>query len=376
MRVAYGRSTAIDKDLIHIRLMEKGLKLRAGEWVEVLSKKEILETLDKRGATNNLPFMPEMFRYCGQRFKVFKRAHKTCDPPNGIGGRRMKRAVHLEDIRCDGQAHGGCQAACLLFWKDVWLKRLGGHQAAAVETVEELPFKDGVQKTEERCTEADIWTGTHAPAGLTDYENPTYICQSTQLSLATEPWHWWDPRQYLEDYTSGNVRLSKLLYALLFFIYSNVAGAGIGLGSGMRWIYDRYQKMRGGSPYPWRTGKISRGAMTPSSKLNLQPGEIVKVKSYSDILQTVDENMCNRGMYFDGEMVPFTEKSFRVLKRVEKIIDEKSGKMVTIKSDAVILEDVTCQALYSRCRTFCSRSIYPYWREIWLERIEDHEQKE
>ena len=74
--------------------------------------------------------MPEMFEACGQRFRVFKRAHKTCDPPNGLQGRRMLRAVHLEEFRCNGAAHGGCQAKCLVFWKEAWLKRVDGENSA------------------------------------------------------------------------------------------------------------------------------------------------------------------------------------------------------------------------------------------------------
>ena len=69
--------------------------------------------------------MPQMFRYCGQRFQVYKRAHKTCDTVSGhYVGLRLAHAVHL-DLRCDGQAYGGCQAACLIFWKEAWLKRVG-----------------------------------------------------------------------------------------------------------------------------------------------------------------------------------------------------------------------------------------------------------
>jgi len=40
------------------------------------------------------------------------------------GGRRMDTAVHLEGIHCGGEAYAGCDAACLIFWKDVWLKRV------------------------------------------------------------------------------------------------------------------------------------------------------------------------------------------------------------------------------------------------------------
>ena len=103
--------------------MLKSATLRAGDWVEVKSKDAILATLDSHGRLDGLPFMPEMFRCCGQRLRVSKRAHKTCDPPKRPRRRRrMANAVHLEDVRCDsGQAHGGCQAGCLIFWKEAWL---------------------------------------------------------------------------------------------------------------------------------------------------------------------------------------------------------------------------------------------------------------
>ena len=98
------------------------LGLQAGEWVQVRSREEILATLDADGRLDELPFMPEMLKYCGARMIVGKRAHKTCDPAIGIGGRKMANTVHLSNIRCDGAAHDGCQAACLIFWKEAWLK--------------------------------------------------------------------------------------------------------------------------------------------------------------------------------------------------------------------------------------------------------------
>jgi hypothetical protein len=90
---------------------------RAGEFVEVRSKDEILRTLDKSGRLDGLPFMPQMFKYCGQRFLVQSRAYKTCDTVSGrYRGRRLSDAVHL-NVRCDGG-----QASCLIFWKSAWLK--------------------------------------------------------------------------------------------------------------------------------------------------------------------------------------------------------------------------------------------------------------
>src|SRR5437588_12045949 len=101
--------------------MTRTSKLRVGDWVEVRSKPEILSTLDARGQLDRLPFMPQMFRFCGQRFRVVKSAHKLCDTVNASGGRAMDNAVHLEGLRCDGQTYGGCEMDCLIYWKEAWL---------------------------------------------------------------------------------------------------------------------------------------------------------------------------------------------------------------------------------------------------------------
>jgi hypothetical protein len=333
-------------------------KLKAGDWVEVRSVEEIVGTLDERGQLEGMPFMPEMLPYCGQRFQVSKRAHKTCDPPSGLCGRRMPGTVHLDDLRCNGAAHGGCQAGCLFFWKERWLKPAPESSAAPAHAGHSLGGS----------IPAIVSTGARAPGESPDSQDPVYVCQNTQVHMATQPLQWWDPRQYLEDLTSGNVSLSQMAAAFLYFLYSNLAEAGLGIGSAMRWVYDLFQKVRGGAAYPFRLGKVPKGLRTPSVKLDVQPGELVRVRSYPDILQTLDEDWRNRGMYFDGEMVPFCNKSFRVLQRVEKIIDERTGKMLKLKNDAIILENVFCQARYAKFRRFCPRAIFAYWREAWLER--------
>jgi hypothetical protein len=329
---------------------------RAGDWVEVRSREEILATLDKQGRVDKLPFMPEMLQHCGQRFQVFKSAHKTCDPPSGLQARRMTTAVHLTGIRCGGEAHGGCQAGCLIFWKQQWLKKVD-----VVEPASQVPRASG------GCTEQDVVAAVHRmPPGPGD--EPLYSCQSTDLFVATAPLPWWQLWQYVDDLRSRNVRVSQMVAALMFFVYHEITQAGIGLGSAMRWTYDLFQRIRGGTHYPWRPGCIPKGMRTPSAKLDLQVGEAVRVRPYKEILDTLDQDCRNRGMYFDGELVPFCNGTYQVQSRVERIIDEKTGKMTRLKNDAIILKDVACEARYAKCRRFCSRSIYPYWREIWLER--------
>jgi hypothetical protein len=97
--------------------------------------------------------------------------------------------------------------------------------------------------------------------------------------------------------------------------------------------------------------------------------EGVRVKSYQAILATCEHSDKNRGMKFDAEMVPYCGRTYRVLRRVTKILNEKTGKMQELKNSCIILDCVVCQSRYCECRLFCPRSIYPYWREIWLERL-------
>jgi hypothetical protein len=55
-----------------------------------------------------------------------------------------------------------------------------------------------------------------------------------------------------------------------------------------------------------------------------------------------------------------------VLRRVERVIDERTGRLLRLKRPGIVLEDVTCRGAYHRS---CPRADYPFWREIWLERV-------
>jgi hypothetical protein len=342
------------------------LNLKAGEWVEVRSREEILATLDKNSCLEDLPFMPEMFAFCGQRLRVYKRAHKTCDTVNDYKGRKMRNAVHLEGVRCDGQSHGGCEASCLIFWKTAWLRKLD--QTDPNSKPPEDAAREKMKGEVWQCTEAEVLAATRKRA--VDDGDSAYVCQATQVPAATEPLPWWEWRQYIEDYTSGNVGLGRIFKSFLYMAYHHgLVNLGIGIGPLLRWIYDRFQGLRGGIPYPRRAGKLAAGTRTPTTRLDLQPGEWVRVKSFDAIRATCDESNMNRGMKWDAELAPYCGGTYQVLKRVSKILNEKTGKMQEMKAPCIILDSVVCQARYSECRLFCPRSIYPYWREIWLERI-------
>jgi hypothetical protein len=93
-----------------------------GEWVEVKSRDEILSTLDQNAKHRGLRFVPEMYDFCGRRFRVFKRVEKICIE-NTPDVRRITNTVLLEGGICRGGGIG-CDRACFHFWREVWLRRV------------------------------------------------------------------------------------------------------------------------------------------------------------------------------------------------------------------------------------------------------------
>ena len=335
-------------------MIQQSLKLKAGELVEVRSLSEILSTLDKNGCLDELPFMPQMMQYCGQKLRVRKRAHKLCDTAHATGARSMTNAVFLESVQCDGKAFGGCEMGCQIFWKEAWLKRAGTAGSTQKPAV---------------CSEAGLWDAAKRREGDED----VYSCQATKMLEATRPLPRWKPGQYIEDYASGNAPLSQIVSGLLYVIYSSLVNSGLGFGSALRWAYDAFQKVRGGFPYPDRTGVLPKGKRTPTATLDLETGDLVRIRPYDEILKTVDENLVNRGMSFHPEMVPYCSKTFRVRQRVRRIINERTGRLMDLKNPCIVLDGADCIGRYTRPLN-CPRASNPYWREIWLERVEGEPQ--
>jgi hypothetical protein len=343
------------------------MTIRAGDWVEVRSKEEILASLDKSGRLAGMPFMPQMFKYCGQRFQVYKRAHKSCDPYGPAGLWVDGGAIHL-NLRCDGEAYAGCQAACMMFWREAWLKPAPDPQSQAAANGES-PSKPANKGKD--CSEQDVRDATH----WVDAKGQThYRCQVVGLPDFTSKLPWWKFNQYLLDYKYGNVSAAGLFQQAAYVTYVKGTQAfryRWGIGAPGRWLYDQFQKLRGGTPFPFRRGLIPLGEPTPVSALNLRPGELVRVKSHREIMATNNVKNRNNGMGFDVEMVPYCGRVFRVRAQVHKFLDERTGLPKYMKTPAVILEDVWCRSCYSPHRMGCPRSIYSWWREVWLERVDE-----
>ena len=324
------------------------LGLRPGELVRVRSVLEIAPTLDAQGSLDGMPFMPEMLEHCGGTFRVSQRADKTCA---GDGApRRLPNAVHLDDLRCDGAGHGGCHAACKLFWNEAWLERVDD-EAALAPTVPSDGDERKLREMLERAT---------TTVNGTDPGEPRYRCQATEVPNASRPLRIREVDQYVGDVRNwGFAKVVRSLVVQAFNIWQSFSARHL----------PRRLRIADGASYPFIRGPlpVKKGA-TPAAKLDLRPGELVRIKSKREIEATLDQGNKNRGLLFDGEMARHCGRTARVRARVERLVDEHSGKMIEIHSDCILLEGVVCQADYHR---LCPRGIYSYWREIWLERVDD-----
>jgi len=314
--------------------------LRAGDVVEVRTPDEILATVDADACTGALPFMPEMLAFVGRRFTVSAVASKVCDTTiDGTGNRRFHDTVFLDDLRCDGSGHDGCQAGCLLMWRESWLRPVS-HEADRADGEDARP-----------ALEARTRAATTHTREIDGRQVEAYRCQATELVAASEPFPPGDRgRKYLHEVQCGNVGIGRFLRVL-----ARAASRKLGRALGLR------GQVPLSSPGPPASG----------DPLGLRRGELVRVKSKREIARALDESGRNRGLSFDWEMLPYCGRTYRVRDRVEQIIDENTGAMIQLKSDCVILDGVACSGDLSEGRWFCPRAIYPYWREAWLRRVDD-----
>jgi hypothetical protein len=314
-------------------------RFKAGDLVELRSPADVLGTLDSEGRTDGLPFMPEMLAYYGRRYRVRARVERACDTITDSSVRQIPDTVVLEDARCDGSFHGGCQAGCLIYWKEAWLQ----------QATEGTPAADRAWSTDHDALAARVGRVVQS----SDSGEPVYRCQATALLDASRHVRRREaPRSYAAEVISGNVRPGKFVRVTSRAVGEEVA---IRLRLMSRSLFMPYVEP-------------SRRRSLPESPA-FKPGDLVRIRSKDDIAQTLGRNGKNKGLWFDREMARYCGRTARVLRKVDRIIDERNGRMLEMKHDCYILDGIVCMADRSRGRRFCPRGIYPYWRAAWLEPI-------
>ena len=309
-------------------------RFHAGDHVLVRSPEEILSTLDSNGTLDSFPFMPEMLDSCGKVFQVQRRVEKICAPDLPLRHFPANDVVILEGLRCDGSGHDGCKDGCKILWKEAWLRPFD--PAAPTRQISKT-------RLEELRTRLKVKSDEHH-----------YVCQSTERLKATKPFAGkqtlWLARIALREIRNGDLPASRVLR--LFAL----------------WFWQRILRAAGCDS--WLRGPHQR---TPTLSLRLEPGEVVRVKSRAQIVDTLDSRAANRGMGMCYEITRCCGHEAKVRYRVDRIIDEKTGTMREL-SDTVTLQNIGGEkALDEDCLCHgqpgdCPRAGLMYWREIWLER--------
>jgi hypothetical protein len=185
-----------------------------------------------------------------------------------------------------------------------------------------------------------------------------FACQATELNRATERQPFLELGQYVTDYKSGNANLFWIVRAFLVGIFNRLQTRSTKVLPRKLWFL-------GGRRWPFLAGRAV--GRTPRAELNLQPGDRVRIKSKKEIEETLNADLLNRGMGFDGEMSRFCGREAIVARRVQRVIDEKTSKMVHMKNPCIVLEGLVCEGAYA---STCPRRWICFWREIWLDPIE------
>jgi CelD/BcsL family acetyltransferase involved in cellulose biosynthesis len=296
-----------------MKLRRSGFK--PGDLVVVKSAAAIMATLDGQGCREGMPFMPEMLAYCGRCFPVWRKIESVCEERSAM--RCLRHMVLLDDLRCDGRGHDGCDKGCRIFWHEDWLTPLDRATAVVDTPVSLWPYP--------------VREGEH------------YFCQSTALHAASRPAGRINPRVMFLDWLNRTWSLYRLARFLLVALHLKAR----------RLIHQK----------PLMYGDRAK---TESPALHLQPGEWVRVKSRAEIVVTLDRRGRNRGLEYSRFMLPLFERRFRVLGPVRRIIREDNSRMQEIRN-TVILEGASCDG-HSRCGG-CPRDQFHLWRECWLERV-------
>jgi hypothetical protein len=99
----------------------------------------------------------------------------------------------------------------------------------------------------------------------------------------------------------------------------------------------------------------------------LKSGDMVSVRSLEEIKSTLDKDgRYDGGIVFIDEMAQYCGKTYRVLKRINKIFDSDEWCM-KMSHEIVILEGVFCHGYGPHEE--CDRTCPFFWKDAWLEKV-------
>jgi hypothetical protein len=257
----------------------------------------------------------------------------------------LSDAVLLGDHRCDGLAQGGCQMACPMMWKTQWLSATTNQASDQHSSgIDKIDQSENSSPSEAYTKLIDLATraikATHAKDESADFTN-CVSCQATELFQITAPRSKSNIAQYADERNLNRVSATSIATSFCGGMLARIRGQ--------------------------QNGLVGTTKKTPRLDLNLQPGQVVRVRTQKEIAATLDREGKNRGLWFDPVMLRYCGRELTVTKRITRIIDEKSSRLLNLKTPSIVLDDLHCQP---EDRRFCSRLLHLFWREIWLERTQ------
>jgi hypothetical protein len=115
-----------------------------------------------------------------------------------------------------------------------------------------------------------------------------------------------------------------------------------------------------------RSNRPSAPAISATTA-SLKAGDLVRVRSREEIEATLNHWRQLKGCSFMPEMWQYCGTTQRVLKPMERFVDERDLRAKKCKG-IILLEGLNCQGTAEFGR--CDRSCFYFWREEWLERID------
>ena len=184
-----------------------------------------------------------------------------------------------------------------------------------------------------------------------------YFCQSTELSKSTEAF----PPGESERFRRARILLTEIRNGDLGILQA--------LQLNTVYLWQKFLRRLGCDN--WLHGPNKR---TPTQSLNLQSGELVKIKSRAQIVETLDRHGCNRNIGICYEMIRCCGRVAEVRHRVDRLINERTGEMREIANTVALRNIGRSGSLGEECLCYgqlgdCPRGELMYWREIWLERV-------
>ena len=276
--------------------------------------------------------MPEMLKYCGRVLPVTQRADATC-AGNGLSGAWRTRST-CGTIRCDGSFHDGCQAACLMYWKEAWLER--------AEDAVPAPTRAELERRASRRSSRRRWSRPRAIKrrrrdslslpGDGDPERPPSRCACANRTVPARA------------AATGSGRRSSRAWSIEA-INQWQAFSRAGCRHGCR------SPAAAGIPFVHRKARRRarrRRAASSTCSPAISCGSRASERSSPRSTRTTRTAACTSITRWRG-----TAGETRACRaRVDRLIEESNGEMIEIKSDCILLEGVVCTADY---HLFCTR---------------------